>query len=161
VDSIPTRARPSTTQYYRLPEGTDLHTRKRILLNAGSEAPNVVVPLSDVAPEYAPDDAELVNATFLGEEPLSMADDELAAQTREALSSWYPERRFDALEPVATDRIEFAQFDQPPGIHDGLPDVRDPEGPVFLAGDYTEWSSIQGALESGRVAARAVRDDLF
>jgi len=26
---------------------------------------------------------------------------------------------------------------------------------VFLAGDYTEWSSIQGALASGRRAAEA------
>jgi hypothetical protein len=27
---------------------------------------------------------------------------------------------------------------------------------VFLAGDYTRWSSIQGALESGARAADAV-----
>jgi len=38
--------------------------------------------------------------------------------------------------------------------------VDDPAGPVFLAGDYTEWSSIQGAMESGRAAARAVATDL-
>ena len=159
VDSIPTRARPSTTQYYRLPDGTDLDTKKRILLNAESAAPNAVVPLSQVAPEYAPADAELLNATFLGEDPLSMTDEELADQTRAALRSWYPERRFDSLEPLETDRIEFAQFDQPPGIHEGLPDARDPEGPVYLAGDYTQWSAIQGALASGRVAAQAVEDD--
>jgi phytoene dehydrogenase-like protein len=160
VDAIPTRAQPSTTQYYRLPGGTDLDSKKRILLNADSPRPNAVVPLSQVAPEYAPEDAELLNATFLGAEPLSAGDEELAEQTREALSSWYPERRFDALEPIATDRIEFAQFAQPPGIHDSLPDVRDPDGPVYLAGDYTQWSAIQGALQSGRVAAQAVREDL-
>ncbi|AUV81142.1 phytoene dehydrogenase [Salinigranum rubrum] len=159
VDAIPTRARPSTTQYYRLPEGTDLGTKKRILLNAESATPNAVVPLSAVAPEYAPDDAELLNATFLGETPLSMDDEALADATRDALAAWYPERQFGALEPIATDRIEFAQFDQPPGIHDSLPDVRAPAGRVYLAGDYTQWSSIQGALESGRVAAQAVGDD--
>ncbi|WP_372909674.1 NAD(P)/FAD-dependent oxidoreductase [Salinigranum sp.] len=158
VDAIPTRARPSTTQYYRLPEGTDLGTKQRILLNAESAAPNAVVPLSAVAPEYAPDDAELLNATFLGEDALSMDDAELLVRTRDALASWYPERQFGALEPLATDRIEFAQFDQPPGIHDSLPDVDDPEGPVYLAGDYTEWSSIQGALQSGAIAARTVAE---
>ncbi|MEM4782317.1 MAG: FAD-dependent oxidoreductase, partial [Halalkalicoccus sp.] len=31
---------------------------------------------------------------------------------------------------------------------------------VYLAGEYTEWSSIQGALESGRTAADAVLADL-
>jgi phytoene dehydrogenase-like protein len=160
VASIPTRARPSTTQYYRLPAGTDLRTKRRILLNAESGRPNAVVPLSDVAPEYAPDDAELLNATFLGEEPLSMDDAALAEATREALASWYPERSFGGLEPLATDRIEFAQFDQPPGIHDTLPDARAPDGRVYLAGDYTRWSAIQGALESGRDAARAVEADL-
>ncbi|WP_318566831.1 NAD(P)/FAD-dependent oxidoreductase [Salinigranum marinum] len=160
VASIPTAARPSTTQYYRLPGGTSLGTKKRILLNAASASPNAVVPLSEVAPEYAPADAELLNATFLGEEPLSMDDDALAAETQAALESWYPERQFGGLEPLATDRIEFAQFDQPPGIHDTLPDARAPDGRVYLAGDYTQWSAIQGALESGRVAAQAVQADL-
>jgi phytoene dehydrogenase-like protein len=159
VESIPTRARPSTTQYYRLPGGTDLGTKQRILLNADSARPNTVVPLSDVAPDYAPDDAELLNATFLGEEPLSMDDADLVDATRSALSSWFPEREFGRLEPLATDRIEFAQFDQPPGIHDTLPDVRAPADGVYLAGDYTQWSAIQGALESGRVAADAVEAD--
>jgi phytoene dehydrogenase-like protein len=160
VASIPTAARPSTTQYYRLPGGTDLGTKKRILLNAASASPNAVVPLSEVAPEYAPADAELLNATFLGAESLSMDDDALAAETQAALESWYPERGFGGLEPLATDRIEFAQFDQPPGIHDTLPDARAPDGRVYLAGDYTQWSAIQGALESGRAAAQAVQADL-
>jgi phytoene dehydrogenase-like protein len=160
VESIPTRGRPSTTQYYRLPEGRSFGTRKRILLNAESARPNAVVPLSEVAPDYASDGAELLNATFLGEEPLSMDDDALAAATRTALSSWYPEREFGGLEPIATDRIEFAQFDQPPGAHDRLPDTRAPAGRLYLAGDYTQWSAIQGALESGRVAAQAVETDL-
>jgi monoamine oxidase len=88
-----------------------------------------------------------------------MDDADLADVTRAALSSWFPEREFGRLEPLATDRIEFAQFDQPPGIHDTLPDVRAPDGGVYLAGDYTQWSAIQGALESGRVAADAVEAD--
>jgi hypothetical protein len=89
-----------------------------------------------------------------------MADSELVDETREALESWYPEREFGGLDPLATDRIEFAQFDQPPGIHDTLPDARAADGRVYLAGDYTRWSAIQGALESGRLAARAVDEDL-
>ncbi|AGB36445.1 NAD(P)/FAD-dependent oxidoreductase [Natronococcus occultus] len=158
VESIPTDARSCVTQYYELPGGTDLETGKRLLLNATKDGPNHVVPHSAVAPEYAPDGAELLSATYLGEREES--DDELAAITRETLEAWYPERRFDALEPRRTDRIEFAQFAQPPGIYERLPDPRDPDGPVYLAGDYTRWSSIQAAIRSGRTAARAVLEDV-
>ncbi|OAQ52833.1 hypothetical protein HTG_10935 [Natrinema mahii] len=158
VESIPTEARGCITQYYALPAGTDLGTGRRLLLNATGRGPNHVVPHSAVAPEYAPDDATLISATYLGEQTAS--DDELAERTRRSLESWYPERGFDDLETLRTERIPFAQFDQPPGIHDRLPDARDPAGPVYLAGDYTQWSSIQGAMESGRRAAEAVIDDL-
>ncbi|MFC4436882.1 MULTISPECIES: NAD(P)/FAD-dependent oxidoreductase [Natrialbaceae] len=157
VDSIPTEARACVTQYYELPPGTDLETGGRLLLNASDEGPNQVVPHSAVAPEYAPDDATLISATYLGEREES--DEELAAITRETLASWYPERRFDRLETLRTDRIGFAQFEQPPGIYDRLLDARDPDGSVYLAGDYTQWSSIQGAMKSGRLAAKAVLED--
>ncbi len=158
VESIPTEARSCVTQYYALPAGTDLGTGRRLLLNATGRGPNHVVPHSAVAPEYAPDDATLISATYLGEQAAS--DDELAERTRRTLESWYPDRTFDDLETLHTERIPFAQFDQPPGIHDRLPDVRDPAGSVYLAGDYTQWSSIQGAMESGRRAAEAVIEDL-
>ncbi|WIV68097.1 NAD(P)/FAD-dependent oxidoreductase [Natrialbaceae archaeon AArc-T1-2] len=157
LESVPTEARACVTQYYALSEGTDLGTDGRLLLNAGEAGPNQIVPHSEVAPEYAPEDATLVSATFLGDRAES--DRELAELTAEALASWYPERLFDRIELVHTERVPFAQFAQPPGVHDDLPDVRDPAGPVYLAGDYTRWSSIQGAIESGRLAARAVLED--
>ncbi|WP_284012112.1 NAD(P)/FAD-dependent oxidoreductase [Halobaculum litoreum] len=160
VDAVPTEGVPSTTQYYRLPATTPVETGKKILLNSDDPSPNVVVPLTDVAPEYAPDGEQLLCATFLGDDARFRDADALAADTREALGAWYPERTFGALEAIHTDRIEFAQFAQPPGVHESLPDARDPDGTVYLAGDYTEWSSIQGAMESGRTAARAVLADL-
>ncbi|MFC6787505.1 NAD(P)/FAD-dependent oxidoreductase [Halobaculum halobium] len=158
VEAIPTEGVPSTTQYYRLPASTPISTGKKILLNSDGPAPNVVVPLTDVAPEYAPDGEQLLCATFLGDDARFRDADDLAADTRAALSAWYPERSVDGLEPVHTERIEFAQFAQPPGVHETLPDATDPEGRIYLAGDSTEWSSIQGAMKSGRVAAEAVLD---
>ena len=109
--------------------------------------------MSAVAPELTPDDEKLLSATFLGQQDAS--DDELAEEVREALASWYPENQFSGLELLATDRIQFAQFDQQPGFRADLPSVDDPAGPMYLAGDYTKWSSIQGAMESGREAALA------
>jgi phytoene dehydrogenase-like protein len=155
VESIPTDAKGCVTQYYAF-DGPELDAGDRLLLNAESDAPNQIAQLSSVAPEYAPEDRNLLSATFLGvpDEP----DEDLAAETARTLGSWYPERRLD-LETLHTSRVEFAQFAQPPGVHDRLPDVDAPAGPVYLAGEYTESSSLNAAMLSGRAAANAVAED--
>lgn len=157
--AIPTEGVSCVTQHYRLPDAEALDTGRRLLLNAGDSAPNTVVPISTVAPEYAADDALLLNATFLGDAEFETDSQQLAAKTRQALSAWYPNRRFERLEHLRTDRIPFAQFAQPPGVHESLPGVRDGGRRTYLAGEYTTWSSIQGAMRSGREAAHAVLED--
>ena len=151
VDTIPTETLGCVTQYFSLPTSKAPSMGKRIVLNAGDDRPNTIAPLSAVAPEYAPEGMELYSATFLGEQDATEKD--LAADVYDALVSWYPSAGFDALELLRTDRVPLAQFAQPPGFRESLPDPDAPAGPVVLAGDYTRWSSIQGALESGRVAA--------
>ncbi len=158
VDSIPTDAVPNVTGWYTLPEGLDFETGRRILLNAADDSPNAVVPMSEVAPEYAPEGRALLAATFLGEAAVERDDADLRDDVRDALTAWFPERGFEGLETVAVHRIPFAQFAQPPGFREGLPERDDPDGPVVLAGDYTEWSAIQGALASGRRAAATAGD---
>jgi phytoene dehydrogenase-like protein len=154
----PTDAKACVTVHCSLPAFQSLDTGSRIMLNAADARPNTVAPMSAAAPEYAPDDRQLLSATFLGRQD---ADDAALGETvREALSSWYPENHFGDLEVLAVDRIDFAQFAQPPGFRAALPAVDAPEGPVYLAGDYTEWSAIQGAMESGRRAAETVRTRL-
>jgi phytoene dehydrogenase-like protein len=160
VDTVPTEARGCVTQYYRLPDSLAPTTRRKLLLNAGDPSPNTVVPMSEVAPEYAPDGASLFNATFLDDTARDRSVEALAEETRLTLEAWYPERDFSELDPIRTHRIEFAQFDQPPGVHDDLPGCQAPGGQTYLAGDYTTWSAIQGAMRSGREAAAAVRSDL-
>jgi len=159
VDAIPTDGIGCVTQHYRLPDAEPLNTGKRLLLNAADDEPNTVVPMSEVAPEYAADGGLLLNATFLDADAEEADSETLAEQTQSALSSWYPDRSFERLEPLATDRIPFAQFAQPPGVHDSLPSVRDGDDHVYLAGEYTEWSSIQGAMQSGRKAAAGALED--
>jgi len=158
IQSIPTAARGCVTQYYSLPASVGLEPSGRLVINAGGTQPNHVAALSQVASEYAPEGQHLLAATFLGESEDD--DEELAALTRTALESWFPEAAVGALEAIHTDRIAFAQFAQPPGVHDGLPAPDEPAGPVYLAGDYTQWSSIQGALESGIEAAGSLLRDL-
>jgi phytoene dehydrogenase-like protein len=150
----PTEAKACVTVHCSVPGHQTLDTGSRILLNAGDGRPNTVAPMSAAAPEYAPDGRDLLSATFLGEQEES--DETLIETVRTALDSWYPENHFGELEAIAVDRIDFAQFAQSPGFQTSLPAVDAPEGPVYLAGDYTRWSSIQGALESGKRAADAV-----
>jgi phytoene dehydrogenase-like protein len=156
VESIPTEARGCVTQYYAF-DGPELDAGDRLLLNAESDSPNQIAQMSAVAPEYAPGDLNLLSATYLGVPDAS--DDSLAERTVETLGAWYPERSIE-LETVHTSRVEFAQFEQPPGIYDRLPDVRAPGGNVYLAGEFTEASSLNAAMQSGRKAATAVARDL-
>ncbi|MFC6754784.1 FAD-dependent oxidoreductase, partial [Halorubrum tibetense] len=160
VETVPSDGVPNVTAWYTLPAGVEFGTGKRILLNAADDAPNAVVPMSEVASEYASADRALLGATFLGEDALDRDDDALREDVRDALTAWYPERGFEGIETVAVDRIPFAQFAQPPGVHAGLPDPDDPDGPVVLAGEYTEWSAIQGAMEGGQRAAAAAAEYL-
>jgi phytoene dehydrogenase-like protein len=153
----PTDAKSCVTVHCSIPEHQTLDTGSRILLNATDDRPNTVAPISAAAPEYAPEERELLSATFLGQQEAS--DEELAEEVREALDAWYPENHFGEFELVDVDRIEFAQFAQPPGFRESLPAVDAPGDSVYIAGDYTRWSSIQGALESGKRAADAVLDD--
>lgn len=157
IESIPTEGRGCVTQWYAFPGSSELETGGRLLLNAQGAEPNHVAPMSTVAPEYAPPDQQLLSATFLGRPDAN--DAELADRTRDALDAWYPAIDFAALDLVHTDRLRFAQFDQPPGIHATLPAVDAQTAPVYLAGDYTGWSSIQAALESGKHASDAILRD--
>ncbi|MCG1002538.1 MULTISPECIES: NAD(P)/FAD-dependent oxidoreductase [Halobacterium] len=165
VDAIPTDARGCVTQHFAVPSGHPLADSDRIHLNAGGEVPTTVAPLSGVAPEYAPDGRALVAATTVGHEDAGddvrvESDGDLETRTRETLAGWYPAASLGDFELLRTDRLPFAQFAQPPGVHESLPDVRAPDGAVYLAGDYTHDSSINGALESGNAAADAVSADL-
>ncbi|MFT4882289.1 MAG: phytoene dehydrogenase-like protein [Natronomonas sp.] len=156
VTGIPAETVGCVTLHLALPDTQQLDTDRRILLNAADDRPNQVAPMSEVAPEYAPEGQQLLSATFLGRQDED--DDALLEEVRDVLSSWYPENRFANLERVAVDRVEAAQFAQPPGFRASLPDVDDPAGPVYLAGDYTRWSALQGAMDSGRQAAVAAVD---
>ena len=138
-----------TTAYYVLDEPFG---GKKLVLNAdrrGNE-PNHVAPVSNVAPEQSPRDIPMVSATWLEPRDDTEALDE---GTRAALARWG--FGVDA-ERVHGDTVGFAQFKQPPGFRASLPSNDAPDGNVFLAGDYTEDSSINGAMLSGRRAADAV-----
>ena len=57
---------------------------------------------------------------------------------------------------LAAYRIPFSQFNQKPGIFEHLPANTTPIKGLFLAGEYTQSSSIQGTMHSGEYAAQAI-----
>lgn len=129
--------------------------RKAIILNAsGHGLVNQVVPLSNVQPHSAPLGRHLVSVTVLGNP--KHADRDLAEAIKRELESWFPNRNVPAWQHLATYRIADAQYNQPPNFKErrlpvSLSDHGYPNG--FLAGVYTTNCSVDGAIESGILAA--------
>jgi phytoene dehydrogenase-like protein len=124
------------------------------MLNAEDEGfLNNVVEVSQVAPGYAPDGRGLVSAVALGQENMVLSDEETYRRGVEDITRWAPEAD---LEPLAVYRIPFAQFAQPPGVHANLPGNSTRTPGLYMAGEYTQDSSINGSMLSGERAAAAV-----
>lgn len=157
IEAIPTEPRGCITQWYSLPQSA-LPDDPRLILNVEDTEPNHVVPHSAMDGPAADTDRAIISATFLGTPQYE--DDELAEKTVQALASWYPERAIEDVTVLATDRIPFAQFAQKPGTHTDLPGVNAPAGRLFLAGEYTRWSAIPGALSSGRDVANVIDTEI-
>lgn len=107
-----------------------------------------------VAPGYAPQGWHLVSATVLEREGFS-EDGELQGAVLHQMEDWFG-GSVSAWRHLATYRIPHAQPAQPPGFRQrGQLAPRLREG-LYLAGDWLESASIQGALVSGREVAEAL-----
>lgn len=149
--NIPDSVVGQTCIYYSA-DARGLGGGKKIRLNAEDGGfLNNVVEMSGISAGYAPPGRSLINAVALGD--VAGSDEELYRRGIAEISAWYPQAD---LEPLTIYRIPFSQFDQPPGIHDGLPTNRTATLGLVLAGEYTEDSSINGAMFSGEKAAEAV-----
>ncbi|MEO0854817.1 MAG: FAD-dependent oxidoreductase, partial [Cyanobacteria bacterium J06648_11] len=102
-------------------------------------------------PGLAPSGQHLLSVTVLGLPDEN--DAELRDRCRKELQTWFPQFDCSMLHDLKQYRIPLAQFDQPPGIRDRLPSARTPLPGLILAGDYTQQSSINGAMLSGGKAA--------
>jgi phytoene dehydrogenase-like protein len=126
-----------------------------LLLNANLDAfVNHATQISNLSAAYAPKGQHLLAASVLGAPQISDAD--LVARCREDMASWFPGRDLTKLRQVGIYRIKFAQLRQPPGVFATLPPNVTPTAGLFLAGEYTESSNINGAMRSGALAAQAV-----
>jgi phytoene dehydrogenase-like protein len=151
---LPTAGIGTTAVYFG--SSAPLVGHKKILLDPAPGAfINNAVQLSNIAPEYAPPGRHLFVCSVLGSPDLS--DESISARCRATLADWFGATATapDRLTALGVVRVPFAQFAQPAGIHDTLPRNHTALPGLFLAGEYTEDSSINGSLRSGEGAAGA------
>jgi hypothetical protein len=112
--------------------------------------------MTNVAPSYAPAGCHLVQATtLLDSAPDGPAPDE--RDVRRHLVQLYGDMAA-TWEVVTTHLVRQALPDLPPPLQVRRP--VDLGGGLFVAGDHRDTASIQGAMVSGRRAARAVARSL-
>jgi len=150
---LPTEARGSVCVYFG---GKDrLYRQRKILLNTAPDAyVNNATLLSNIAPTYAPPRRHLLSATIL--DPGMDDDEEIGRRALAEMATWFPAHNLSAWQLLGVYRVPFSQLAQPPGFFDELPSNTISTTGLYLAGEYTTSSSIQGAMHSGEHAARAV-----
>ena len=130
-------------------------TGPRLVLDGSRRlAVNHLAPLSLIAPTYAPPGRHLLAAVVVGE--AQAADDEAIARRARGDAALMLGHDPTDWTPVATIRVPFSQFSQPPGVYGRLPGTVTGIPSLYLAGEATVDSSYNGALLSGEAAARAV-----
>ncbi|WP_017324269.1 NAD(P)/FAD-dependent oxidoreductase [Synechococcus sp. PCC 7336] len=156
---IPTTPRAVTCLYFSTP--ISAHAETAIHLNSAKTPETAIhhcIQLSNVSPALTPVGQHLLSVTVLGNPPST--PDRLAERCRQELLDWFPHLDGDRLSYLRQYRIPFAQFDQPPGLHDRLPSPRSAMAGLVLAGEYTCQSSIEGAMQSGDRAANSLLEQL-
>ncbi|MBO0791984.1 MAG: FAD-dependent oxidoreductase [Ktedonobacteraceae bacterium] len=151
--SLPDDAIGSVCLYFAGDER--LYPQRKILLNTDPQSlVNNAVLLTNIAPTYAPRKKHLLSVTVLGNP--AEDDEALADRCRAEIAGWFPHHNPRTWQLLAVYRIPFSQFAQPAGIYDRLPDNQTEIEGLYLAGEYTKSSSIQGAMHSGEHAAQAL-----
>ena len=132
-----------------------LYNGSKLLLNANPDGViNHAIQVTNISPAHGPKGQHLLAVMALG--AADMSDEEVAGRCREELATWFPDKDMSSLRQIGAYRIRFAEFKQSPGIFATLPQNTLPTKGLFLAGEYTESSSVHGAMTSGEKAAQAV-----
>lgn len=151
-----TRGRLGSTYLYFAAPGTP-DPQRRLLLNAEQGVINNAQWTSQAVPGRAPAGQELLTVTVL--EGGELPDAALEEAVRAELTVWYG-AAVQGWRLLGTERIPYAQFEQPAGYAAHLPGHTTNLPGVLIASEVTSMSGIQGAMESGEKAAAIVLGDL-
>lgn len=120
-----------------------------LVLNGDGKGPinNLCVP-SDVAPSYAPNGKSLISISVIEKEKAS----DLVSRVLQQAVDWYG-NQVDSWEHIRTYEIPFALPNQSAQRLDPVAKAPTNSDKIFYCGDYQNFASIQGAMESGRKTA--------
>ncbi len=158
----PVGARGCTTLYYRADQ-TALRG-KALWLNANADAVvSHAIAISDVAPEYAENGGVVLAATALGN-AADLDDDTLDRAVRRDLIAMSAavegaapsSAAAEAMNRIATWRVPYAQFAQPPGWREKRPTIACGLPGLWRASEFLHSSSLEGAARGGQSAAQAI-----
>jgi phytoene dehydrogenase-like protein len=158
---MPGGARQSVCLYYAGDQ--PVYASKKPALNPAPDAfVNNAQLLTNVAPSYAPAGKHLLGATVIGIPELT--DAELFKRGLRDLHRMFAgdpgaQAALACYQPLRLYRIPYAQFDQPPGFQQTLPDNRGGRPGLYFAAEWTEASSLNAAIVSGENCATAVVED--
>lgn len=145
----------TVTSYFATPQAPT--SEPMLVLDGKGEGPaNHVAVVSNIAPEYAPDGMHLVAVSGVdafAEDPTLFAE-----QAPVQLRRWFGSS-VDGWTHLKTYRIPRALPRHPAGSVKPGPTEPRADG-LIVAGDYTEFGAIQGALASGRRAAEVAKSRL-
>lgn len=167
---IPTVGLPSATVAWRLPRS--LYPDKKILVNVDALAGkrrletgfHLAMQITNAThPDGTGGKGHLLVVASIAE---ACADEHyrkniLPREALATLAKWFPHSGIEAdAELVDTHYTPFGQFAQPPGTRERLPSNSTRFPNLVVAGEWTEYSAIEGAVTSGTRAAERVRTAL-
>merc|ERR1711871_1482801 len=118
---------------------------------------NISFP-SQVSSTYAPIGCSLASVTVIGHAS-EVSEDVLQDNVRNQLKDWFGDDIVNKWKFLKTYRIKYAQPAQTPP-YDIKGRTESLEDGVFICGDYRGTATLNGAIESGRRAAKSVIDYL-
>lgn len=127
-------------------DGPDL-----VLNGTGEGLVNHVVAVTNAAPSYAPAGKHLAAAMIIGTSDLS--DEFLAEKAKEELNNWLPQKGAYMWRFIRAYRLRHAQLLQPVGFIENRTGNATSVPDLYKAGEFTQNSSIDGAIRSGMECA--------
>jgi phytoene dehydrogenase-like protein len=124
-----------------------------LMLDGDGDGPvNHAAAMSAVSPRYAPVGRVLLGASVVDQAALAQGDGALDSAVRSQMSRWFPSHAPRTWTLLRVDRIRHALPRQHPGDLAQRGGV-DRGGGLLVCGDHIGDGSINGAMQSGRLAA--------
>lgn len=143
----------STTLYFETPIPC-VDSATIVLNGSGHGLVNEVIPVTQAQPKYAPAGRHLAAVSIIGLRGES--DEALEATVKEELGAWFPKGNLTMWRFLRSYRIRYHQMAQTPGVLARLPQNTTEVPGLFLAGEFTENASIDGAIRSGLACGQAI-----